>query len=332
MPRFVEIALCASVCLAAASGVQAEGLPPEARAPVRDWSWEVGARYYYSTGRNVLDLSRPDSTATISRLDYDDLQAHSGEVFFKTVHTSGLFFKGFWGGGNISDGRLDDEDYCRSLPTDPSVCAGSPTGATYSDTDSDAEGDLRYFTIDVGYYFYKSAQTYANDFSGTGARLGAFVGYNYWNEKVDAYGVRCNPVDTGASGSPLCSGASPGDLVVPFSIKEIIEENTWRSWRIGVLGDINLTQRVNLAGEVAYLRVDQDFLDIHFTNFGPRKEPAAGNGDGVQAEVVLTYALSSMCNVGVGGRWWHLETEAEPLLGGSLDYETDRYGVFVQVA
>ena len=35
-------------------------------------------------------------------------------------------------------------------------------------------------------------------------------------------------------------------------------------------------------------------------------------------------------NIGVGGRWWHLDTRAIDSFDQLLTYNTDRYGVFVQ--
>jgi len=151
-----------------------------------------------------------------------------------------------------------------------------------------------------------------------GIRVGAFVGYNYWKEEVDAFG--CTQT---ASNPVVCP---PG--LVASTDKVITEKDTWRSLRLGLTADAMLSQRMKLSAEAAYLRTDQDALDTHYFTFGP--DPANGDGDGVQVEAVLSYQLTQMFNIGVGGRWWHLETEAIDSFNQLLEYNTDRYGVFVQ--
>src|SRR5262245_1021456 len=79
--------------------------------PSRPWVWEVGARYWYSTGKSSMDLFDTSGSLLSSRLTYDDLTAHSGELFFRGQHNSGLFVKGYIGGGRITGGSLTDEDF-----------------------------------------------------------------------------------------------------------------------------------------------------------------------------------------------------------------------------
>ena len=89
-----------------------------------------------------------------------------------------------------------------------------------------------------------------------------------------------------------------------------------------------LRTTLKLTGEAAYLVTDQKALDIHYFTFGP--DPAKGDGWGYQLEAILAYDVTSNFNVGVGGRWWHLETDARDAFNQVLKYDTDRYGVFVQ--
>jgi len=51
---------------------------------------------------------------------------------------------------------------------------------------------------------------------------------------------------------------------------------------------------------------------------------------GFQAETFLAYQLANRFAVGVGGRWWHFNTNAIDSFTQLLRYTTDRYGVFVQ--
>ncbi len=306
------VAFALTISVSFISSASADGLPAEPGQSVRPWVWEVGARYWYSIGQNKYDyFNDTTSTQLNSRLTYKDMQTHSGETFFRVDHRNGLFFKGFFGAGKTADGTLIDEDF-------------PPAVAPYSSTTSALDGDLRYFTIDVGYTFFDSTQWHSGGLkdqpSHEGVRVGAFVGYNYWKEEVDAFG--CTQT---ASNPVVC----PPGLVAPTD-KVITEKDTWRSLRLGLIADVMLNQRTKLSGEAAYLRTDQNALDIHYFTFGP--DPANGDGDGVQVEAILSYQLTQMLDIGVGGRWWHLETDAIDSFNQLLKYDTDRYGVFVQGA
>ena len=65
----------------------------------------------------------------LSRLTYTNLQAHSGEAFGRLEHLSGFFIKGFAGGGAITGGNLQDEDFPPvTFPYIPAPIATSATG------------------------------------------------------------------------------------------------------------------------------------------------------------------------------------------------------------
>ena len=114
MYSFVRIAcaLCASISLTAGISHAAD-LGPGPKEPVSAWSLEVGARYWYSTGETGFDLYDGTGNVLVSRLTYEDLSAHSGELFFRGDHSSGFFVKGYVGGGNVNSGNLIDEDFLR---------------------------------------------------------------------------------------------------------------------------------------------------------------------------------------------------------------------------
>ena len=68
-------------------------------AAVPGYSFEFGARYWYSSGRLAKDLYDDPrfTTDIVSRLTYDGLTAHSFEVFGKIALPSSLFIKGYAG-------------------------------------------------------------------------------------------------------------------------------------------------------------------------------------------------------------------------------------------
>src|SRR5689334_12173656 len=200
--------------------------PVKAVAPIAYWTFEVGARYWYSTGRNRYDYYGGPTTASpiVSALNYDDTRGHSGEAFFRVDSPVGIFIKGFAGGGKLVSGTLYDEDFPAAGP------AFNPT----SRTASDIRGDLSYATIDVGYSFYDGRKS-----GGAPVRLGAFVGYNYWSEKDDAFG--CRQINANPN---ICVGAG----IIPTSVRVITEEDKWNSFRAGGVIDWWLTQQLKFTG------------------------------------------------------------------------------------
>ncbi|WP_369674637.1 hypothetical protein, partial [Enterococcus faecium] len=96
--------------------------------------FELGSRYWYSTGRNAYNYyADPTSASLVSRLTYDGLTAHSGEMFFRADTALGIFAKGTIGAGAIAGGRLSDEDF-------------PPLTTPYSQTTSSTVGNLGFGT------------------------------------------------------------------------------------------------------------------------------------------------------------------------------------------
>ncbi len=61
-----------------------------------------------------------------------------------------------------------------------------------------------------------------------------------------------------------------------------------------------------------------------------------GQGWGYQFEGLLSYQVDDSISVGVGGRYWHMESSGNAhfeMFGGSpqpIDFKTNIYGVFLQ--
>ena len=273
------------------------------------WVFEIGARYVYSSGKNWYDLyNDPNPSQLNSRLTYDGLNAHSGEVFFRVDSPSAIFIKGYYGGGSIQHGNtLYDEDF-------------PPAVSPYSKTVSDTSGSLQYGSIDVGYGFYDSRGLATS----TPVRFGAFVGYHYWHEKVDAFG--CTQI---ANSTPCGVGSVLPTRAVGPGVLVVTENDTWHAFRAGGIVDIWLTPALKFTAEAAYARVWQKALDTHYLTFG--SDPATATGNGVQLEGILSYQLTPLFNVGIGARWWHYNTTGnEAMFNQLIKYQTERYGVFVQ--
>jgi len=190
-------------------------------AALPGYSFEVGARYWYSSGKLAKDLFDDPRFSDVlnSRLTYDGLTAHSFEAFGRIDLPSGLFLKGFAGIAGLSKGKLNDEDFPPGI--DP-----------YSSTLSDQTGGrLNYAAIDFGYAFVANAR----------ATVSLFGGYGFVGEKVNAYG--CSQIAT----SPICDPSIPSSVLgitedvnranaeaaeYVFS-KWLIEErlDRWKDWR-----------------------------------------------------------------------------------------------------
>ena len=274
-----------------------------------DWEFDVGSRVWFSSGTvgapdPLLDFP-PLPSLINSRLTYENVHAWSGETFARADHISGLFAKGFLGAGGITSGVLVDEDF-------PGF------GGAYSNTTSPLSGHLSYATIDLGYSFLTAP----------GAKVGAFVGYNYFTQHINAFG--CNQV----AGDTTCIGSDPNFQV-------FAEDERYDSLRVGLSAQFVLSDQLRFSADVAYLPwVKFRGQDDH--NYRQLLIPeASNNGDGVMLEAILGYDVTPHWSVGLGGRFWSwnmhdgveyfdflgLTPPTTPQLGR---FSSERYGLFVQ--
>ena len=119
---------------------------------------------------------------------------------------SGLFVKGMVGGGRLSDGHIDDQDFLVDQ-------------FKFSDTTSDvSSGNPRFAMFDVGWAYWPVPEV----------RLGFFAGYHYWHEKVTAYGLVCNQT------SPCWAARRQAPCLIGDNMAVLRYEPTWHAVRIGV--------------------------------------------------------------------------------------------------
>jgi opacity protein-like surface antigen len=283
----------------------------KASPEISPWSFEFGSRYWFSSGKYKKDLFAPGGSPQLSRLTYDDLTGHSAEAFWRVDHASGLFLKGYVGGGSIIGGKLNDEDF-------------PPATSPYSNTLSDQKhGALGYVSVDLGYNFW-TAPTW---------QLGGFVGYNYWNERVNTFG--CNQI---AGNAGICGSIPPAFGPVPASTNVLDNDATWNSLRVGLSGQVMLMPGWKLTGDVAYIHGWLDATDLHNLRPDIRGLPEDATGNGVQIDAMLTYQVSDAFSVGLGGRWWHIEGDGtshfdEKIKGAPAEpirIEQDRFGLLAQ--
>ncbi|MEM7400106.1 MAG: hypothetical protein AAGF48_01780 [Pseudomonadota bacterium] len=295
-------------------------LPPNANARPQ---WEVGTRYWWSEGSTRFDIDSarlaPDFYGSpTSTLTYDGVTGNALEFFMSTRNESGTFFKGFVGGGWLGGGSLDDEDFF--------------TGQVkFSDTYSEIDGEGSvYFTLDLG-------QDIDVGYSGN-LIVSPFVGFNFWQESMNAYGARCNRDDVDG----LYCG-DPGTLVLPFTSEVINNKSMWSSVRLGTEVTAYLFDRVSFRGDAAILPVA--YLvneDSHHYRRDLGRTPNIeheGTGWGYQLEGEVKVDVTDNWTLGAGVRYWYAET------GGVVDFvntgspevdledfETERLGVFGSVS
>ncbi len=284
--------------------------------PIPAFQAEFAARYWYGsakTGKSLYDVPS-SSDAMVSRLTYSGLTTNAGELYGRVAFTGGWFIKGYVGAGGVSQGKLQDEDF-------------PPVVDTYSSTTSGQSGGyLTYASADLGYDVVRGG-----DF-----RVGAFVGYHYFDEAVNAYGC------AQTAGNPdICQPQ------VPASYEVITQNNAWQSVRLGLDGSVKLGDRFKLSAEAAWLPyVWLNGADTHWLRIGTAigdfsgPIPEGGTGQGYQFEALLSYQVTQYASVGVGARYWHMQAKGnsdfqdhvvgEDALPQPVDWKTDIYGVFVQ--
>jgi hypothetical protein len=150
--------------------------------------------------------------------------------------------------------------------------------------------------------------------------------------------VRCNPDDVGGAFCPL------GSVAVPFSTAVISNEALWHGFRFGLNGEVYLTPRFKISGEVAwipYARLSNEDSHHLRADLGPVPNIVHSSvGDGIALEGVLSYDLTDRFTIGVGARYWHFEAEGGTVVfaaqtpfpaNATLNkFESERYGAFVQ--
>lgn len=276
---------------------------------------ELGLRYWFSWAKTAKDLYNTAGSSMVSRLTYDGMNGHAAEAFGRIDHSSGFYTKGYLGGALMFNGQLKDEDF-------------PPVVSPYSSTLSDQKGgSLGYANVDLGLNLYR----------GSDVRVGTYVGYHYFNERVNAYGCRQT-----ASNSGIC-GTTP----VSNSILVITQDNSWHSLRVGGDIDVKLGDRLTLRADAAYLPyVKMSGTDWHHLRIGTAGGdftggiPEDGTGKGYQLEASLAYAYDENVSLAIGGRYWHMESSGNThfegrIVGGGgspqpVNWTTDTLGVFVQ--
>ena len=228
----------------------------------------------------------------VSRLTYSGMDGHAAEAFGRVDHTAGFFLKGYVGVGILLNGNLQDEDFF-------------PSPIPYSSTSSKQnDSTLAYASIDFGYSFIRRP----------GLRIGAFVGYHYLDETLNAFGCAQD-----AGNTAICSPA------LPETWKVITQSNHWNSLRVGLDARIALGAGFSLNLDAAYLPyVKLNGSDTHWLRIGANPGdftgpiPENGTGTGYQLEASIAYAVNPNVSVGMGARYWRMETSGNTQFDGHV--------------
>jgi hypothetical protein len=298
--------LLSLVWLGAATGTSAAGNAFIIEKDPTEFTSSFGLRYWYGFGSTSKDLYGFTRDELVSRLSYTAIRSHSLEVFTRVDHAStGLFWKGYAGGGLLTQGNLRDEDF-------------PPLTAPYSSTNSSLQNQsLGYISVDFG-----GALLRGPDF-----RIDGFVGYHYLHQRLKAFGCQQT-----ASNPVICAGG------IPDGVAAIVEDDTWQGLRVGLNADLPLGDRWRLNLEGAFLPyVWFSGSDNHLLRPDlPLPILEDGHNWGYQLEALLSYKLDNAISLGIGGRYWHMESRGASHfedIGGvrqPLDFKADIYGVFVQ--
>jgi len=311
----VRLAVTLAAWLLGAAAADAGNWTFHAFDPPATYTGEIGLRFLYGGGRTGKSLYDVPGTSLVSRLSYNGFSTYAAEGYGRFDLNTGWFVKGLVGGGGFRGGTLKDEDFPPGI---------SPYSATISIVNN---GAPFYATVDVGY----------NVIRGPDFRLGAFAGYNYLYQTVSAFG--CTQV---ASNPDIC-----GTFPVPENIKGITQDNGWHSLRLGLNGQANLTDRLKVELDAAYLPIVSLYgSDAHWLRISNQPGdfngpvPEDGSGWGYQLEGVLSYQVTNSISVGIGGRYWHMQTSGLSHFEGHVngfiafpqpvDWHTDNIAAFVQ--
>lgn len=283
-------------------------------SPNSSWNFEFGARYWLSANSYTVTLFGNPSEPPISRLSYESSTGNSAEGFWKLTHDSGLFIKGYFGGGSITNGKMYDEDF-------------PPLTVPYSKTyQRQKNGMLNYLSVDLGY----------NLFSTIHWQLGAFLGYHYWTEHLNTFGC----IQTGDN-QEIC-GTIPALQFEPISdsTDNINNMAHWSSLRVGLTSVVPLTPHTQLIADIAYIRSHLNVMDYHNLRPDIRGLAENGSGNGVQIDGLINWMMRPNWSIGGGARWWHIATKGlthfeETYLGGQPQKQNvtaDSYGLLVQTS
>jgi outer membrane protein Pom len=277
------------------------------------WTASIGAGGWFTWGESKWEheIEILPGISGGSRLTFKDVTSNLVTVDADVVLWRRLVLVASGGWGQANDGDLIDEDFI--------------LGTNFSRTRSAIDDGRVYFgTIDAGYRL--------SDWTDAVGRRGfvdLLVGYQYWQEKYEAFGI----VDfLGFTGNE------------PRSTKVITETWTWHSLRIGGRAYFPFPYGLGVRGSAFVMPWNSvEVEDIHHLRTDLRQNPSivldGTGGFGWQLEGAITYTFWRGLGVEAGYRHWSVEMKSgdatfRPVNAGESDEDlrkvrTQRGGPFV---
>lgn len=272
-----------------ASAQQVEPRPSSIKVDVSLGAWiSTGDTRWSHNASSSPPLGNPTS-----RLTYTDHTANVTELTVKLTARSRWFGRLNFGYADIGGGRLTDDDF---LVQD----GGNPSLRTHSDIKSSS---MYYINAEAG----GRILNYPN---GRGA-LDGIVGFQYWHEEHNAYGVR--QVSCSTAGSTVDLGG--GTFLCPVgtlnsSILAITNVTSWYSLRAGLETEYRLTRWFSIRGMGMLKPLSVfDNRDTHRLRRDVFQDPSFtmyGIGMGADADAGVKFYLTKSVSIDLGYRvWWN---------------------------
>lgn len=263
------------------------------RVDVTLTSWLIEGKTRWSFHNQSALFGNPTS-----ELDYKDVGTTvtelGGTVTFDK-RTFQYFVRGQAGYGAVGGGRLVDDDYVSAAGA--TFYGTTQSGAhRFSRTHSDLDGShIWYVNADLGI---------RTDVWKQRGALGAFLGYQHREEKLQTFGVTQVECTALAPSSIQCD---PAGTVT--NVNRLVLTNTaaWDSFRLGLEGMARLHDRVRLNGRATFLLSWLHNEDIHHLRSDLRQDPSltiTGTGVGFNGETTAGVLLLDQLFLDIGYRYW----------------------------
>jgi hypothetical protein len=280
-------------------GSSASAQEPEPTKPVRVelglGTWiSVGDTRWSHNASSQAPLGNPTS-----RLTYSD---HSTNVveFTAKISVGPRWFGRFnIGGAHIGGGRLTDDDFLRPD-------GGNPSLRTHSDISGSG---MYYLNADAGVRML--------NFPNGRGTLDGLVGFQYWRQKHEAFGVRqvaCSAagstIDLDASDPALNPLCLPGNASINSDVLAISNTTTWYSLRTGIQTEYRLLRWLSVHGSAVIkpinLFINEDTHHLRTADFQDPSFTMRGIGFGADADVGARVYFTRSLFGHVGYRvWWN---------------------------
>ena len=269
-------------------GLPARAAAEEASGRLGPVDLTLGTRAWYSTGNLTWSFAGTiagGSVKPLSELRWRGVDAIVTEVSVDLVWRR-LVLSGAFGRADDREGVLSDDDY-----------ALDDHRGRFSHTRSTVQGDLSYARGDIGGRLLQWGE-------GRRGWLDLLVGYQYWHEKLEAFGLQ-GFVDLSPFGVPIQLPA-----VAQPNLKVITHDYYFNSLRLGTRTQVPLTSALALRARVTVLPYTSFRLDdVHHLRTDLKHDPSFTSeqtgGLGVEAVGGLVYGWGPLSVEG-GFEFLHL--------------------------